>query len=72
MSDKGYTKKKADRLIAEHERRAERLECEAKEMEGSQTFLSAGRAGINEAAEEARRERAKAENVRALKKHHGD
>jgi len=72
VSDEGYTKEKADRMIAEHERRAEQLEREAKEMEGHQTFLRGGKAAINEAAEEAGRERAKAENLKALKIHHGD
>ena len=72
MSDKGYSKEKADRMIAEHERRAERLEREAAEMEEAQTLLRGGRAAINEAAAEARRERDRADNLRALKKHHGD
>lgn len=65
----GYTKEKADKLIEKHERRAEELERRAREESQYETFR---RGGSSNTSREARQERDKAENLRALKRHHGD
>ncbi len=68
-SQKGYTKEKADRLIKEHEDRAIEYERQAEEAKEHETFDTRG---SNELRGEARREREKADNMKALKKHWGD
>jgi hypothetical protein len=65
----GYSKEKADKLIKQHEREAERLEKEAKRIEKEETF---DRRGSKEYRDKAREERGKVENLRELKKHWGD
>jgi hypothetical protein len=72
MSDSkstGYSKEKADKLIEQHEKEADKLEREAKRMEESETF---DRRGSKEYRDQAQKERGKAENLRELKKHWGD
>lgn len=65
----GYTREKADNLIDKHERDAARLEAEAREAREYETFDRRHSRDLEEAA---RRERSKAENLRELKRHHGD
>jgi hypothetical protein len=66
----GYTKEKADKLIKEHENKAKELEKQAKEERAGETFTPG--AASKDTSEAAKSERAKAENLKALKKHWGD
>ncbi len=77
MAKKGYSKEKADKMIEEHEKKAEELEREAKDTRkqyGSPLSGSHGQAEehAKDLEREARKERRKAENLEELKKHHDD
>lgn len=65
----GYSKEKADKLIEQHEKKAQELEKEAREAEESATFDRRYLSDLRQAAEEERR---KAGNLKELKKHWGD
>jgi len=67
----GYTKEKADKLIKEHENRADQLEKQAREWENLSP-LEALDKGVSQGAidglrREAERERQKADNLKKLK-----
>ncbi len=66
---KGYTKEKADRLIKEHEDKARESERQAGEDRQYETFDTQN---SDDLRKNAARERQKADNLRALKKHWGD
>jgi hypothetical protein len=65
----GYTKEKADKLIEKHEKEAQKLEKEAEKAEESETFDKRHSKSLRN---EAQKERDKADNQRALKKHWKD
>ena len=60
MSEKGYTKEKADKLIKQHEDNARRLEEEAKDLANY------------DLTQQAEQERRKADNLRELETQWGD
>lgn len=68
----GYSKEKADELIKEHEQKAKEYEEEARLRQGVSNPGGAGKAETDEYRRQAGEERQKAENLKELKKHHGD
>jgi hypothetical protein len=69
MSEKGYTKEKADKLIKQHEDNARRLEEEAKDLANYATF---DQRNVDDLTQQAEQERRKADNLRELETQWGD
>lgn len=68
----GYSKEKADKLIGEHERKAKEYDEEARLRQGVSNPGGAGKAETDEYRRLAAEERQKADNLKELKKHHGN
>ncbi|PDV96535.1 hypothetical protein [Candidatus Chloroploca asiatica] len=68
----GYSKEKADKLIAQHEANAAKIQQEADDLNTSGGTHPGKNAEVAELERDAQRARDKAAAVKELKKHHGD